>query len=83
MAGGGAVVGEEERGGLLWRWMGRHGPGKWAECSIETIVDECGCWRNVEKWCWEADIRETEKEEVKRGEWRDEEQHRATAEEEV
>ena len=23
----------------------RHGPGEWEEHSIETIVDECGCWR--------------------------------------
>ena len=62
---------------------GDMGPGEWAECSIETIVYECGCWRNVEKWWWEADIKETEEEKVERGEWRDEEQHGAIVKEEV
>ena len=38
-------------------------------------MDECGCWRNVEKWWWEADIRETEEEVFERGEWRCKEQH--------
>lgn len=75
-------------GGGTWRTVaevdeGDTGPGEWAECSIETTVDECGCWRNVEKWWWEADIRETEEEEVERQEWKDEEQHGAIAEEEV
>jgi len=85
MAGRGVMGGEKEREGLLWRWVEETwalGNGKNAALRpLWMSVNVGGTWKSGGRRRTLG--RQRRRKEVKRHEWKDEEQHGAIAKEEV